>query len=412
MKVIVFAHRLEIGGTQVNAIDLATRLRDHHDIEPVLFATPGPALTIARERGLRFEPAPDARFHPSMRRINALRSLVRREAAELVHAWDWWQGLEAYYGVQLPSGIPMVVTDMMMDLTSMLPRSIPITFGTPEVLDKARQRGYRRASLLVPPVDTNANAPGVVDATDFRRRLGLGYDDVVAVTVSRLAHDLKGESLRRTISAIGRLGNETLLKLVIVGGGEARTVLEEHAQRINKSLSRNAVIFAGEMADPRSAYEAADIVVGMGGSSLRGAAFGKPVVVVGENGFSSPLSASTADWFFYHGMYGHGIGDPNDEQLTMHLQHLALSREARLTGGDFGRRFVEERFSLSYIGGLLAQCYRDAVSDRGCTRNLRELMRTTAIYLRERRFLSPSRGPISVSTDSARRIHERGGRHA
>ena len=125
MKVIVFAHRLEIGGTQINAIDIATRLRDYHGIEPILFATPGPARDLIDERGLRFEAAPDARFHPSMRRISALRSLVRREGAELVHAWDWWNCLEAYYGLHLPHGVPIIVTDMMMDLTRILPRSIP-----------------------------------------------------------------------------------------------------------------------------------------------------------------------------------------------------------------------------------------------------------------------------------------------
>ena len=69
-----------------------------HGIDPILFATPGPAQDLVDERGLRFEAAPDARFHPSMRRMSVLRSLVRREDAELVHAWDWWQCLEAYYG--------------------------------------------------------------------------------------------------------------------------------------------------------------------------------------------------------------------------------------------------------------------------------------------------------------------------
>ena len=38
---------------------------------------------------------------------------------------------------------------------------------------------------------------------------------------------------------------------------------------------------AGEMLDPRPAYAAADVVLGMGGSALRGMAFGKPLVVQG-----------------------------------------------------------------------------------------------------------------------------------
>ena len=394
MKVIVFAHRLEIGGTQINAIDFAARLRDEHGFDPIIFATPGPAQELVSKRGLRFEAAPDARFHPSMRRIAALRALVRREGAELVHAWDWWQCLEAYYGLQLPLGVPMIVTDMMMDLTRILPRSIPATFGTPEVLDKAKGRGYRRARLLVPPVDVEANSPGVVDGDSFRVRFGLGQDDVVIVTVSRLSRHMKAESLGRTILATGMIGGDLPVRFVIVGSGEAQNELEEKASEVNEMLGREAVVFAGELSDPRSAYEAADIVVGMGGSALRGAAFGKPVVVVGENGFSNGLEPSTGDWFFYHGMFGHGDGDPGNEQLSGHLRKLAMSREVRESVGAYAQRFVTERFSLSHVCGLLADYYRDAVSDRAGTRSLKELLRTTAIYFRERRFLTPSRDRI------------------
>lgn len=394
MKIIVFAHRLEIGGTQINAIDLTARLRDDHGFDPILFATPGPAQELAVTRGLRFEAAPDARFHPSMRRMSALRSLVRRENAELVHVWDWWQCLEAYYGLHLPSGVPMIVTDMMMDLTRILPRSIPATFGTPEVLDKAKARGYRRAQLLVPPVDTDANAPGAANADEFRVRFGLGRDDIVIVTVSRLSHHLKAESLGRTVSAIGQIGGDLSVKFVIVGSGQARSGLETEAARVNKLLGRKAVIFAGELSDPRSAYDAADIVVGMGGSALRGAAFGKPVVIVGENGFSNLLEPATGDWFHYHGIFGEGNGDPGNKQLSGHLRKLAISREAREESGAYAHRFVAERFSLAHVSGLLAGYCRDAVSDRSGTRDFVEMLRTTAIYFRERRFQTPSRDRV------------------
>ena len=53
---------------------------------------------------------------------------------------------------------------------------------------------------------------------------------------------------------------------------------------------RQVVLLTGEIADPRSAYAAADVVVGQGGSALRGMAFGKPLIVVGEEGFSELLT--------------------------------------------------------------------------------------------------------------------------
>ena len=157
------------------------------------------------------------------------------------------------------------------------------------------------------------------------------------------------------MSAIGLIGGDLPVRFVIVGSGEARKELETEAARVNEMLGRKAVVFAGELSDPRGAYEAADIVVGMGGSALRGAAFRKPVIVVGENGFSNPLDPETGDRFYYNGIFGHGNGDPGNEQLGGHLRKLAMSREAREYGGAYGHQFVTERFSLEHVSGSVGR---------------------------------------------------------
>lgn len=140
MKIVTFAHRLEVGGTQVNAIDLAAGLRDMHGCDVVFFATPGPLASIVQAKGLRFVPAPDAYIHPSPARMRALRDLVRAEKPDVIHSWDWWQCLDAYYSVHLPWRVPMLTTDMMMTLTRVLPKQVPTTFGTPEMVDIADRK--------------------------------------------------------------------------------------------------------------------------------------------------------------------------------------------------------------------------------------------------------------------------------
>ncbi len=117
MKIIIFAHRLEVGGTQTNAIELAAALRDLHGFQVTLFATPGPMVHLVEKKRLRFVPAPEARLHPSRARIQALAELVDREKPDVVQVWDWWQLLDAFYPVHLRNGVPLVVTDMMMELT-------------------------------------------------------------------------------------------------------------------------------------------------------------------------------------------------------------------------------------------------------------------------------------------------------
>ena len=289
MKILVFADRLEVGGTQVNAIELTAALRDLHGHEVVLFATPGPMLKLAEEKGLRFLPAPDTHVHPSLPRMYALRDAVRRERPDLIHVWDWTQLLDAYYVAHVLMRVPMVVTVMSMAVPRLLPKALPTTLGTPELLDQARAAGRRRLELVLPPVDVHYNAPDSVDAQPFRERYDIKVSDLTLVTVSRLVDWMKAESLRRTVDVVRTLGRDLPLRFVIVGDGTSRAELERLARETNVELGREAVLLTGALIDPRPAYAAADIVVGMGGSALRGMAFGKPVVVVGEQGLDSSI---------------------------------------------------------------------------------------------------------------------------
>ena len=394
MKILVFAHQLEIGGTQTNAIELAAALRDLHGYQVRLFATPGPMVKLVEEKGVEFLPAPHAHCHPSPARMRALRCAVRSERPDILHVWDWWQCLDAYYAVHLPMRIPVVVTDMFMELTRLLPKGLPTTFGTPKVLDQAKAAGRRRAELMLPPVDVVMNAPGAVDAIPFRERYGLKEGDITLVTVSRLADWLKAESLVRTAEAIRTLGRDLPLRFVIVGEGMIRVKLQQLADEINRELGRPAIMLVGALLDPRPAYAAADIVVGMGGSALRGMAFGKAVLIVGERGFSAPLTPETADYFYYNGIYGLGDGGSSNERLVENIRGLAERRDQLPALGEFSRKFVVRHFSLETVCEGLVKLFRNAVEDvPRFHAAAADGLRTAAICLRERRFLSYSDRP-------------------
>ncbi len=393
MKLLVSAHRLELGGTQVNAVELAATLRDRHGFDVVVWATPGPALNLVRELGLRFEPAPDVSVHPSPARMRALRGLVTRLQPDLVHAWDWWQALDAFFGVHLPMGVPLVVSDMMMELTAILPKTVPTTFGTPMVLDAARRGGWCRAGLMLPPVDMVHNAPDAVSGQQFRERLSMDAGGLLVVTVSRLA-GFKADSLRRSIDAIRHVGADVPVTLVIVGSGAERAALEARADQVNAELGRKAVIVFGPLVDPRPAYAAADIVIGMGGSAMRGMAFQKPVIVVGEAGFAEVFAPETAEGFYWRGMYGWGGGKPVNLALEQTIRRLAEDRDLRERLGRYGRTYIAEHHSLEVVADRFAVfCRAACVAGRPTGTRSSDLARLMYVYLRERRFLCPSRSP-------------------
>jgi glycosyltransferase involved in cell wall biosynthesis len=388
MKILVFAHQLEVGGTQVNAIELTATLRDLHGHDVAVFATPGPMVKLVREKGLRYIPAPEARLHPSLVRMRALREVVRQERPDIIHAWDWWQGLDAFYGVHLPMRVPVIVTDMCMSITRVLPKSLPTTFGIPELVDQARGLGRKRVDLLLPPVDVHANAPDAVDPQPFRKQYDVSDRELLMVMVSRFSESMKGEGLLRIIDVVRALGRRLPLKLLLVGDGVLRGKLQQLADAANADLGRTAVTLTGSLLDPRPAYAAADLVVGMGGSSLRAMAFGKPVVIIGERGFSMPFNAETADSFYYRGFYGLGDGDANNPQLLREVQGLAEQPERLREIGEFSRQFVVRHFSLEAVGSRLAALCDATLSEGVNVRTAAwDAARTMAVWVRERRFV-------------------------
>ena len=152
MKVLVFPHHLEIGGSQTNAIDLATAVRDHYGHEIVFCATPGPAGKLLAERGFRLIELCRPKTYPSPTWTIQVLLAARRERPHLIHAYDNPQIFDAFYGAHLVGRFPMLATQMSMAVQRMLPRSVPITYGTAALADEARRYQWGSVSLLEPPV--------------------------------------------------------------------------------------------------------------------------------------------------------------------------------------------------------------------------------------------------------------------
>lgn len=403
MKILVFAHQLEVGGTQVNAIELSAALRDLHGHEVVLFAAPGPMADLVRARRLRFVPAPEARVYPSRARMRALRQIVRQERFDVVHAWDWWQGLDAFYGVHVPWRVPVVVSDMCMSFNRILPRSLPTTFGTPAMVDTARSFGHRHAELLLPPIDVRSNAPGAVDGRAFRREQQITDDEILVVCVSRFDESFKAESLRRTVAAVRSIGRDLPVRLALVGDGPLRMELQCLADASNTELGRRAVVLTGALLDPRPAYAAADLVIGMGGSALRAMAFAKPVVIVGEGGFSAPFTPETAAMFYHQGIYGTDAGTAGDTRLAAQVRSLLRHPDIQAIG-DFSRAFVVRHFALEAASQRLSTlCERAAGEKTMPLAPVLDGLRSAAIWIRERRFIAAQKAfiPSSVEREAA-----------
>jgi glycosyltransferase involved in cell wall biosynthesis len=396
MRVLVYPHELSVGGSQLNAVELAAAVRNlGHEV--AVFGVPGTLVPHIRALGLELISVAEPDRRPAPELARRLVQVVKSERIDVVHGYEWPPALEAWFGPGLALGTSVVGTILSMGVPGFLPVSMPLIVGT-EQLQRGAQERYRTVGLIEPPVDTVSNSPDV-SADAIRERLGLGTDRLNVVVVSRLAVDLKLEGLERAIAAVGSLAGELPVRLVVVGDGPARDRLNAAAARVN-TVHGGTVIMAGELLDPRPAYAAADVMLGMGGSILRGLAFAKPAIVLGEDGFSEILTPESARQFLWHGFYGLGDGDLGPGRLAGQLRTLLTDAALRDRLGTYSRDLVTERFSLTGAGRSLERIYESVLaSDLPRTRALAESAVTGAQVVRYKLARRSARRRGTLATD-------------
>jgi glycosyltransferase involved in cell wall biosynthesis len=382
VKVLVYPHTMEIGGSQLNAVEIAAAVRDRgHDVTVV--SRPGPLVETVRHLRLPHVTLdPRATRTLSPRALGHLTALARERSIDVVHGYEWPPGVEAILGPRLRLAVPVVCTIMSGTVAPFLPPTLPLIVGTEELRRHEESAGRPLVRLLEPPVDVRANAPGYHPGP-FRAELGLDPAVPLVALVCRLVL-LKMEGVLSACDAVAELAaSGTPVQLVLVGDGPARAQAEEAAAKANARAGRRVVIFAGEMFDPRPAYAAADVVLGMGGSALRGMAFGKPLVVQGVGGFWKLLTPESAPLFLAQGWGGachdedwRGAGAA---RLAAILRVLLDDPASRARLGKYGRSLVAERFSLDHAAAIQEEVYglaRDAANRPARAQLVTEALRT------------------------------------
>jgi glycosyltransferase involved in cell wall biosynthesis len=363
MRVLVYPHDLNMGGSQTNAIELASAVK-RLGHECIVFGRTGSLCDRIDELGLEFIESPPPGHRPSMRVARALRDVAVERHIDIIHGYEWPPGLEALAAASLVPGVVPVCTVMSMAVAPFLPRRLPLVVGTLQISAHEQMAGRQRLHVIEPPVDLAHNqTPPNAQLTAFRQRWNLDERPTV-VCVSRLVRDLKSEGILTAIEVAGELASTHPFQLLIVGDGGARPAIEAAAERINHQTDANTVILTGELPDPRAAYAAADVVLGMGGSALRSLAFSKPLVVQGERGFFSTLTPQSVDLFRWQGWYGVGKDAAEGRgRLVAELSPLLTDASIRRELGAFGRELVED-YSLDRAAERQVGVYRDALAER------------------------------------------------
>lgn len=343
MKVLTLVHEGGTGGSQRNAIDIAANLvqRGHE----VTVVTPEPMAlppTMA-ERVIGY-----GAIRPSPSRISRIRSLVRALKPDVVHAYEWPPILETLYALRRTRSVGVLGTVLSMSVAPEVPRSVPLLVGTPSMRDRWQPEWQAPVDVCLPPVDLVDDQRDPLAGARFRAALGIGRDEFVVVAVSRVTHAMKLPGLLQTMRAVAQCRSG--VRLVIGGSGDALPHVRAAARALNQMTGAPRIVLTGMLSDPRSAYSAADLVVGMGGSALRAMAHERPVVVVGEAGFAQLVNQQTIRQFGYYGYFGVGADGPNPvAALAAQIESVRCDSQLRLQLGQLGQTYVAAEHSIERI---------------------------------------------------------------
>lgn len=354
MRVIVCPHELAMGGSQLNAIELAARLHERgHQV--LVFAPEGELGSKVVELGLEHVISPTG-TRLSMRWIHQLGQLAKSWNADVVHTYEWAPSLGAACRLVPFSSAKMVMTVLSMDVPDFIPRQLPLILGTEEL----RQSVVTRSGpvyLMEPPIDTTYNSSPQVHAS---LKIAREPDELVLSMVCRITGELdKAAGVLEAIEAVRQLEGRYRLKLLVAGDGDAMDQVRQAAEAANSELGRQAVVLYGNLGDPRAVYAVSDICLGMGSSAIKALSFGKPLIVQGSGGYWKVFTEGTMDEFLWQGFYGQGgLGTA---ALIQNLETMCQDTALRTRLGAWGREVAVQRFSLQAAAGNLERIYLQAL---------------------------------------------------
>lgn len=374
LRIIVCPHELDMGGSQINAIELASKLQDQgHQV--LVFSPDGHLSSRVAELGLEHVVSP-AGDKPTLGWMRALGRLARSWNADIVHTYEWGPSLGALWRLFPFTRTRLLMTVLSMHVPKFLPLGVPLVVGTEQI---RRDSLPRKAPvyLMEPPIDTEFNSP---EAVASEAMIGVAPGQVVVCFVCRMTEELdKAAGVIQAIESLERLSDRNSVNLLLAGDGECMPKIRAAASAANWRLGREAVVLLGNMNDPRSVYASSDICLGMGSSAIKALAFGKPLIVQGELGYWKLLDPETLPEFERQGFYG--SGGAGSQSLVDALDTLCAHAELRDALGRWGRELVEERYSLSAAAEQLEQIYRQTCdSDVVPLHRVADICRSTFEY--------------------------------
>ncbi len=355
-NILITTMRLDIGGAETHIVELAKGL-SRVGFNVVVASTGGvyEKELIGSDIKLYHVPLDNKKPHNVVKAYNQLKSIIKEEKIDLVHAHARIPGFICGL-LHKKMGFPFVTTAHgtwktgygLRYITNWGQKTVAVSEDIRKYLLDNYKIEDKDIKVTINGIDTDKFSPSV-DCADVMAELKLTAEDSKIVYISRFDSD-RSYIINKLLEIIPELA-ETIqnLKVIMVGSGNILDMVKERAQEINSRTGHNTVIVAGSRTDINKFTALADLFIGFGRSSLEALASGRPLILAGNVGYIGILDEHSVDAAVKSNFSGRGNSKAESDILKNDIIKVLLQMgvEERNALGGFGRSLIENSYSVT-----------------------------------------------------------------
>lgn len=371
LTVLLALMALDAGGAETHVISLAKQLKKR-GINVIVASHGGRLTKNLNEYNIRHYTLPLDRKSPIslVQSVRGLTRIVKDNDVDIIHAHA---RIPAWISQWVTSftGCPYITTSHgiystrwgMGFLTTWGEKIIAVSDDVREHLIKNFKVKPDKIYVIPNGIDLDKFNPETCSLA-VERELGITRHDHRIVYISRLA-GARGEIALRLIESLPEIEKDfPRTKLVVVGEGDKFNAINNLANQYNLQAKEKKVLVTGARLDTNVLMNIADVSVGVGRVALESMAMKKPVIIAGEAGFMGVLTPDNFKEAKKHNFSGRGSNrKSNSSNIAKAIKTLLDRPEARIKLGEFGRKQVENEFSIEVMTDKVLEVYHKVLEE-------------------------------------------------
>jgi len=387
MNILFLYPWMSLGGAPNSTLTIAKGMMERGHRVLIFTRSGGIHESKLREMGIPYVSAPYSLvcpklYHLNLRALDKLRKTIDEHSIDIVHAFHDYSYILSLFVAPLKN-IPVFFTALWFLKEWRYPYYPGwIIFAAEEFKDQARHLfdNVPREMVVIPNrIDTSFFYPGI-DYEGFKERYSLPDDGWKIAFMSRVS-STKINSLLYAVRSMEILHHRgKMVTLCIAGDGLLKDVLIDCINEVNAKANRTIVRFIGPVQESPEFLSWADVVLGIGRCAWEGMACGKPVIVVGENGFAGLVEPEMFDELAYYNFSGRNAKRrvPEDA-LANAIERIMEDREFYSFLSRYSRECVEKNYDYKAGVERIEKMYLEALKFPPLTRAQKFKVITTNI---------------------------------